>query len=269
MTTDINESRFQVRSPDGTLLAVWVQGDGPPLVMVHGSMCDHSRFDPLLPELTNDFTIFAVDRRGFGASGDAPNYALEREFEDVAAVVDAVAARSDAPVALWGHSYGANCALGAAVLTDAVHRLLLYEPSFGLTYPPGTITAVEESLAQGDRETAIVRIFTGILEMTEAEVETFRASPLWPVRLASAPTVPRECRAEERWVWQPDQFGGIKASTLMLSGSESPLKLREITDRIAGMIADVRIELLEGHAHFAFQDQPKMVAAIIREFVRQ
>jgi hypothetical protein len=55
--------------------------------------------------------------------------------------------------------------------------------------------------------------------MTEAEVETFRASPLWPVRLASAPTVPRECRAEESWVWHPDQFGGIKASTLMLSGS--------------------------------------------------
>ena len=83
----------------------------------------------------------AMDRRGFGASGDTADYSIERDFEDVAAVVDAVAARTGGPVALWGHSYGANCAMGAATLTSNVHHLVLYEPSLGLPYPPGSIEA--------------------------------------------------------------------------------------------------------------------------------
>jgi pimeloyl-ACP methyl ester carboxylesterase len=96
--------RFGVRSADGTRLAVWVEGEGPPLVLVHGSMCDHTASDPLVAELRDTMTTFAMDRRGFGASGDAAGYALEREFEDVATVVEAVAVRTGGPVALWGHS---------------------------------------------------------------------------------------------------------------------------------------------------------------------
>ena len=107
-----NASRFDVRSADGTSLAVWVEGDGPALVLVHGSIADHTTFDPFVDVLRGDLTTFAMDRRGFGASGDAPRYSIERDFEDVAAVVDAVAARTGGPVALWGHSYGANCAMG-------------------------------------------------------------------------------------------------------------------------------------------------------------
>ena len=86
--------RFEVRSADGTPLAVWADGQGPPLVLVHGSLCDHTHFGPLVAELREGMTTFALDRRGFGASGDAPGYDLEREFEDVAAVVDAVADRA-------------------------------------------------------------------------------------------------------------------------------------------------------------------------------
>ena len=105
--------RFDVRSTDGTPLAVWADGQGPSLVLVHGSMCDHTASDPLVAELRDTMTTFAMDRRGFGASGDAAGYALEREFEDVAA------------------------------LTDAVHRLVLYEPGLGIPYPAGSIEAVE------------------------------------------------------------------------------------------------------------------------------
>jgi pimeloyl-ACP methyl ester carboxylesterase len=203
---------------------VWIDGKGPPLVMVHGSLCDHSRFDPLVAELRDGVTSFAMDRRGFGASGDAPGYAIEREFEDVAAVVDAVAARTGGPVALWGHSYGANCAMGGAALTNNVHHLVLYEPSLGLRYPAGSVEAVEEALAAGDRAAAIVLVFVGILEMTEEEVDALRSSPLWPVRLAAAPTVPRECRAEEGWVYRPGQFDGISASTLVLTAPRPLLR---------------------------------------------
>jgi pimeloyl-ACP methyl ester carboxylesterase len=242
-------------------------GAGPLLVLVHGSLCDHTRFDPLVAELRIGVTTFAMDRRGIGASGDAADYSIEREFEDVAAVVDAVAARTSEPVALWGHSYGAGCAMGGAALTNNVHHLVLYEPGLGLKYPAGTIEAVEEALAAGDREAAIRLVFVGILEMTGEEVDALRASPLWPVRLASAPLLPRECRAEEGWVYRPCQFDGIAAPTLMLEGSESPPIVHELTHRAAAAIPDVRIRVLEGHGHFAFQTDPAMVADVIREFV--
>lgn len=126
---DTTTARFDVRSADGTTIAVWVGGDGPALVMVHGSLQDHTVSAALVGELNAGLTTYAVDRRGFGASGDHEAYSLEREFEDIASVVDEVAARSGGPVALWGHSYGANCAMGAANLTDHVGHLLLMSPA--------------------------------------------------------------------------------------------------------------------------------------------
>ena len=110
---------WNVKTSDGGTIAVWIDGDGPPLVLVHGSVSDHTAFDPLVGELRGDFTVFAMDRRGFGASPDAAGYSAEREFSDVAAVVNAVVARTGEPVVLFGHSWGASCALGAA-LTAAV-----------------------------------------------------------------------------------------------------------------------------------------------------
>jgi pimeloyl-ACP methyl ester carboxylesterase len=91
-------SCFDVQSLDGTPLAVWVDGDGPALVLVHGAPSEHSTFDPLVHELRAHLATFAMDRRGSGASGDTAPYAIEREFEDVAAVVDAVATRTGGPV---------------------------------------------------------------------------------------------------------------------------------------------------------------------------
>lgn len=185
--TEGQASRFDVRSADGIPLAVWVDGSGPPLVMVHGSIADHTTFDPFVEVLRDNLTTFSMDRRGFGASGEIPPYAIERDFEDVAAVVDAVAGRTGGPVALWGHSYGANCAMGGAALTSNVNHLVLYEPSPGLSYPPGCIEGIEDALAAGDMDAAIVAVLVGILEMTEEEIDSMRSSPLWPVRLAAAP----------------------------------------------------------------------------------
>lgn len=85
----------RVTSRDGTQIAYWTSGEGPPLVVVHGTTADHTRWRPLLPYLEPRATVHALDRRGRGASGDAPDYDVAREFEDVAAVVDAVAQASD------------------------------------------------------------------------------------------------------------------------------------------------------------------------------
>ena len=112
-------------SRDDTAIAYWTTGEGPPLVLVHGAVADHRRWRPLLPYLEPHATVHALDRRGRGASGDAPGYELAREFEDVAAVVDAVAAASGSPVDVYGHSFGGLCAYGAATLTAMVGRLVL------------------------------------------------------------------------------------------------------------------------------------------------
>jgi pimeloyl-ACP methyl ester carboxylesterase len=265
--TELGVSRFDVESADGVDIAVWVEGRGPALVMVHGSIADHTTFEPFVDVLGDRFTTFAMDRRGFGASTDAADYAIERDFADVAAVVDAVAARTGEPVALWGHSYGANCAMGGATLTANVDHLVLYEPSLGLPYPPGSIDRIEAALAEGDREAAIVAVLVDILEMTGDEIDALRANPLWPVRLAAAPTIPRECRAEEGWVYRPGQFDGITAPTLLLAGSESVPAVAEATERAAAAIPGAQVQVLHGHGHFAHKTDPALVAAILERFV--
>jgi len=259
--------RFDVRSADRTPLAVWADGQGPSLVLVHGSMCDHTASDPLVAELRDTMTTFAMDRRGFGASGDAAGYALEREFEDVAAVVEAVADRTGGPVALWGHSYGAGCALGGAALTGAVHRLVLYEPGLGIPYPAGSIEAVEAALAAGDREAALLLVLVGIIGMTDEEIASLRSGPRWPTMLASAPTVPRECRAEDGWTYRPGALDQVSAPTLLLAGAESHPVLKEATGRALAAIPGARVEVLDGRGHLAYRTDPAMVAAVIRRFV--
>ena len=116
-----------VTSPDGTRIAVFVSGHGRPLVVVPGTTSDHTTWRLLAPKLENSATVHAVDRRGRGASGDHPDYALDKEYADVAAVVDAAAASWGGPVDLLGHSYGGNVAFGAALRTQNLRSLALYE----------------------------------------------------------------------------------------------------------------------------------------------
>lgn len=260
---------LEVRSADGTRLAVWVGGAGPALVLVHGSASDHTTLTPFIEELRGTHTTYAMDRRGFGASADAPAYAIEREFEDVAAVVDDVAARAGGPVGLFGHSFGAACAMGGAALTANVRGLVLYEPSLGLRYPPGTVAAAEAALAAGDRDAAVATIFGDVLGFTEEDIAGMRASgtPTWATRLASAHTIPRECAAEEGWTYAPGRFAAIAAPTLLLAGSESPPDLAAATRAAAGAIPVAHIHVLDGHAHMAHKTDPPAVAGVLRAFL--
>jgi pimeloyl-ACP methyl ester carboxylesterase len=267
MTGTAEATMARVASRDGTEIGWWTSGQGPPLVLVHGAVADHARWRPLLPYLEPHATVHAMDRRGRGASGDAPGYDLAREFEDVAAVVEAVADRTGGPVALWGHSYGAGCALGGAALTGAVHRLVLYEPGLGIPYPAGSIEAVEAALAAGDREAALLLVLVGIIGMTDEEIASLRSGPRWPTMLASAPTVPRECRAEDGWTYRPGALDQVSAPTLLLGGAESHPVLKEATGRALAAIPGARVEVFDGHGHLAYRTDPAMVAAVIRRFV--
>jgi pimeloyl-ACP methyl ester carboxylesterase len=256
-----------VRCPDGGHVAVWPAGQGPALVLVHGSMSDHTTFDPLVAALRARIACYAMDRRGFGASPDADNYSAEREFDDVAAVVDAVAERTGGPVVLLGHSWGASCAMGAATRTANLRRLLLYEPSLGLKYPAGFIEKVEARVAAGDPEGAILSVLVTLAGMTEEQVAAFRATPVWPSRLATAPTIAREARIEDGWVHEPGQFDSIAAPTVFLSGSESPEELTEVTRACAAAIPGSVIRSLEGHDHFSYKTHPEAIATVIAGYM--
>lgn len=107
-------TELRVVSRDGTELACWASGDGPPLVLVHGTTAEATRWQPLLPYLEPHVTVYAMDRRGRGASGDGAEYDVVREYDDVAAVVDAVARARGCAVDLLGHSFGGVCAFGGA-----------------------------------------------------------------------------------------------------------------------------------------------------------
>ena len=112
-----------VASHDGAPIALFSSGSGSPVVLVHGASADHTTFRVVGPRLAQRFTVHAMDRRGRGASGDVAPYAIEREFEDVAAVADAVAADAGTPVAVVGHSFGGRVALGGALRTDAIRAV--------------------------------------------------------------------------------------------------------------------------------------------------
>jgi pimeloyl-ACP methyl ester carboxylesterase len=94
-----------------------------------------------------------------------------------------------------------------------------------------------------------------------------RASRLWPLRLAVAHTVPRECRVEDEWRYAPGQFDAITAPTLLLQGSESTSALIAATQRAAEAIPNAQVRVLEGHAHLAHKTDPELVARLVREYV--
>ena len=158
-----------VKSKDGTLIAFQRSGAGSPLVLVHGSTADHTRWAPVLPALEAKFTVYAVDRRGRGGSGDTEPYAIEREFEDIAAVVDSI----PGPVDLLGHSYGGICALEAALRTKNLRRLILYEPPIPTgvenAYPPEIVAEMQQRLAAGDGAEVVTLFMEQIVHVPPRE----------------------------------------------------------------------------------------------------
>lgn len=209
-------------------------------------------------------TAFAAEARVLDAS-DLPR---GRRVEAAGAAACLVRqTRNGGPVALWGHSYGCNPAMGGAALSANVGYIVIYEPSLGLTYPPGAVDAIEQAVAAGDPERAIRAAFVDTGVMSDEDFEAFKASPRWPNVVASAPTLPRECQVESGWVYQPGQFVGISAPTLMLTGSDTDPEVAACTKRAAAAIPNARIQVLDGHGHFAYKSDPAVVAAIIRGFI--
>jgi pimeloyl-ACP methyl ester carboxylesterase len=262
----------RVASRDGTEIAVWTSGHGPPLVLVHGAVSDHTRWRPLLPYLEPHATVHAMDRRGRGASGDAPGYAIGREFEDVAAVVDAAAEAAGSAVDLYGHSFGGLCAFGGAMLTANLGRLVLYEgwpPADPHTrqLPPGVGGRLDALLAEGDRDAVVETMFREVVLLPEAEIAALRAQPAWPARVAAAPALVRELRAVPQVPFDPGQAARITVPTLLLTGSDSNDPFATDIATVAAALPDARVGVLEGHQHVADILAPELFARRLLAFL--
>jgi pimeloyl-ACP methyl ester carboxylesterase len=254
MTRTAEATLTRVRSRDGTSIGCWTSGQGPPLVLVHGAVADNTRWRPLLPHLEPHATVHAMDRRGRGASGDAAGYDLAREFEDVAAVVDAVAAASGSAVDLYGHSFGGLCAFGGATLTANLGRLVLYEgwppvDPAGRELPPSVSGRLDALLTQGDHDAVVETMFREVVRMPAAELAALRAQPAWPARVAAAPALVRELRAIAQVAFDPALAARITVPTLLLTGSDSRDPFAADTRAVAAALPDARVVVLEGQQH--------------------
>jgi pimeloyl-ACP methyl ester carboxylesterase len=253
-------------SADGTPIACWRSGQGPALVLVHGTTSDHRRWDPLLPALTAHFTVYAMDRRGRGGSGDSPTYAIEREFEDVAAVVDSIGG----PVHLLGHSYGALCSLEAARLTPNLAKLVLYEPPVlpdAARFPPGFIAELEGLIAEGRRDETLSRFFQVVLGRSPQEIERMRGEPGWAERVAAAHTVARETSLEDRYRFAPERFADLRTPTLLLQGEVSPSFLQTSTQMVHAALPNRQLVVMPGQDHNAMRTAPELFLTEVLRFL--
>lgn len=260
-----------IRSRDRTQIAFACSGTGPPLLLVHGTAGDHTRWSPLLPRLEPHATVYAMDRRGRGGSGDADPYEIQREFEDVAAVIDAIAASIGSPINVLGHSYGALCSLEATLLTANIQRLILYEappPGTPGLFPPDSIAKIERLLAEGDRDAAISTFMREVVEIESSEIEMLRTLPSWAGRVAAAHTLPREEHATEQLSpFDPNRFKGMKTPTLLLLGSESPAFFAEFTKQIHAALPHSNIAVMPGQQHTAMNTAPDMFLREVFDFL--
>ncbi len=251
-------------SRDGTPIAYWRSGNGPGLVLVHGTTADHSRWETVLPLLEPHVTVYAVDRRGRGASGDGTDYSIEDEFADVAAVVDAVGG----PVDLLGHSYGALCALEATMLTAGVRRLVLYEPPVGPVAPAEFMNRLAELHARGQREETIIAVFE-FIGMAPAQIELAKSLPSWPNRVAAAHTVVREFQAEGKYIFDPDRFAALRVPTLMLAGADSLPEILAANDAVAATVPGARVVTMSGQGHVAMLTAPDLFVREVLSFLHE
>ena len=260
-----------VTSPDGTRIAIFVSGVGPPLVLVHGASADHTTFRVLGPRLAQRFTIHAIDRRGRGASDDTEPYAIEQEFEDVAAVATTLARETGGPVDIFGHSYGGRCALGGALRTNDIRRVISYEGApapIGERYGDRDVLGELRRLADaGDHDRLLATFLTRIVGMGAKDLAAYRDDPIWPIRAAAAATIVRELAAESAGAANLDALGAVRQPVLQLLGGASLSPFAAATRALDARLVDGRVIVIPGARHAAHHTHPGVVVDAVRAFL--
>jgi pimeloyl-ACP methyl ester carboxylesterase len=199
---------------------------------------------------------------------------LEREYEDVAAVVAAVAAASGEQVDVYGHSHGGIVAFGAATLTGNIRRLVLYEgwpvpdPSI-YALPADVVRRMDKLLAEGDRDGVVEALFRSVEEMSDEDMAALRRAPSWPVRVAAAHTVTREILGATRARLDAEQAAKISVPVLLLIGEKSTDPASREVGAVAAALPDARLLVLAGQRHIANILDPENFAKHLLEFLHR
>jgi pimeloyl-ACP methyl ester carboxylesterase len=257
-----------VKSKDGTSIAFEALGKGKPLVLIGGAFCDRSTPTsgmPLASLLAHRFTVFSYDRRGRGDSGNASPFAIEREVEDLAALISEA---GDAAT-VFGNSSGGLLAIEAAIQGLSIPKLVLYEPPVILD--PVRAKSLEDLAKQLDaavtgnrRAEAVELFFTRVMQIPVQTVAQMRKAPMWPGLEELAHTLSYDLLFTARGPARLKQLSDVRAATLVLSGGESPSLMRESIETLAGAIPNARHQTLKGQTHSV---DPKVLAKSIEEFL--
>jgi pimeloyl-ACP methyl ester carboxylesterase len=269
---NINEKRQGIMeiicSRDHTAIAYEKSGIGSPLVMVHGTNGSYAHWNQVLPFLTRHFTVYAMERRGRGQSGDAPAYTIEREFEDIAALASSIRG----PVDLLGHSFGAACVLGAAQRIPNLRRIILYEPPMlqeqQSAQRANLLEGMEQMLARGESEKVVIVLLRDMLKVPQTMLDRICAAPNWGSQVSAAGTIPRELRQSHCYAPDLADLNKITALTLFLLGSDSPSFFRQTTEILCSYLPNSQVAVLPGQQHSAMLTAPELFANEIIRFLK-
>jgi len=259
----------KVLSSDGTPIAFDRSGKGPPLILVDGALCYRASgpMGPLAALLAPHFTVFTYDRRGRGDSGDTTPYAVEREVEDIEALIN----EAGGSAFVYGISSGAALALEAANRGLAIEKLALYEAPFivdGSRPPiPEDYLPQLNQLIASDRRADAVKLFMNAVGVPAIFVALMRFMPAWSKLKSVAHTLPYDHAvlgddksgsplSTERWT-------SATVPTLVLGGGKSPEWMLDAVRAVADVLPNAQQRTLEGQTHMV---SPRVLAPVLVEF---
>ncbi|MGX7828058.1 alpha/beta fold hydrolase [Actinokineospora sp. 24-640] len=256
-------------SADGTRIAYETTGSGPTLVLVDGALC-HRRFGPsadLAAAFAPHFTVHTYDRRGRGDSGDTAPYAVDREIEDLAAVIDAAGGHA----AVLGLSSGAVLALDAAHRLDSITRLAVYECPFIVddSHParPADLVGHMDALIAEDERGKAVASFMRMVGTPAVVTAVMRVTPVWSKLKAVAPTIRYDYRVlGDTGAGRPlpaERWSEVKAPTLAMDGGKSPAYLRTAMRTLAEVLPSAEYRTLPGQTHMV---KARVISPVVTEF---
>lgn len=241
-----------VASADGTTIAFERVGAGPALILVVGAFCDRTVTRSLAATLAPNFTVYSYDRRGRGSSGDTAPYAVDREIEDIDALISEVGGSA----LVFGHSSGAALALEAAARGLAITRLAAYEPPYIVDAtrprPPADLAdRLSELLSAGRRGDAAEYFLREAVNTPPDAVAAMRAAPTWPGFEKLAHTLRYDVIIMDGNDIPASRMARIRIPTLLLDGGASPDWARNSVAALAGIIPGARHLTLDGQTHGA------------------
>lgn len=254
----------KVSSKDSTLIAFDKSGTGPAVVLVSGGSVDHTSTAPLAALLAEGFTVYNLHRRGRGESGDTQPYAVEREVEDIEAVIDAAGGSAY----LWGASSGAALALEATrLLPNKVTKLALWEPPYILDParrpPPDTASIYRELVSAGRRGDAVEYFMTQVVGLPPEFAAGARSQPWWPAQEALAHTLAYDAAVMGDYSLPTERIRAVQTPTIVLDGEASFPFVLEAARTVTELLPAGQHRTLEGQQHNV---DPKVLAPALEEF---